>query len=216
MDKLICGAATQRGFTLLETLLALSVLLTALLAFYVTSSRALILSETNKQIKMALLHAESIVEELQGCPFDSIMDPDYPSYDYPNPRYRHLQNVDHVKLWGKDPATGQAFPPPLDYEEIRVWYGSRLDVNDKNGNLDYTDAEPLDYNTTYDNNDNTAVPRERYRPLNNSPLGDEFITPEPLYITVEVSWLGPTNRVPDGKGGFERNMFQRITFVRSR
>ena len=226
---------SPRGFTLLEVVLALSVLAVGLMAFYVTLSRAMLLSETNKQIKIALFEAQSIVEEIQGVPFDEVMDPDYPSATQPNPRYRHLQYVEDWRLYGETaPGNRIANPPRLEDEKVRVWYGKELDTSDVSVmgisdpvviNPDGTVvvqhaarlnvAKPLNIvpgsqNVALLDVDYTKVPAhtvpERCRPANNSPLNDEFITPEPLYVTVEVTWNGPT-RTP---------MAQRITFVRSR
>lgn len=213
---------SEPGFTLIEVMFAFAVLATALLAFYVTLSRATLLSETNKQVKMALFEAQSIVEEIQGVPFDAIMDPDYPSPSAPAPRYRHLQDVEPARLYGTNPATGQPNPPRLENERVRVWYGTQLDVNDTNGNGDRTDVQPLPIvpgSSVYTNlapDPDTGQPIEQNRPANNSAQGDEFITPDPLYVTVEVSWAGPSGKTPDGQGGWMRNMFQRITLVRSR
>ncbi|MCY3018101.1 MAG: prepilin-type N-terminal cleavage/methylation domain-containing protein [Planctomycetota bacterium] len=198
-----------RGFTLVEVVLALTVLAIALLAFYTTYSRALVLSETDKQVKIALFDAQSIVEEMQGLPFDEIMDPDYPSYTNPKPRFRHLQYVSNDRLYG---VGGQ---PHLEGELVQVWYGTALDTT-CSFRPDPTVAKPLPWVAGTDAHPDDAVPLERYRPANNSYDNSEFITPEPLYVTVEVTWVGPVNKVLDGHGGYVRDMVQRISFVRSR
>lgn len=212
---------TAPAFTLVEAVLALAILATALLAFYVTLSRALLLSETNKQVKIALFDAQSIVEEIQGMPFNSIMDPDNPTAQNPTPRYRHRQEVPLEKLFGKDPATGLPNLPHLEDEKIVVWYGAALDLNDDNKNGDTTDALPLPIVPGSDLVEHLSpaeakpgVPPipEKFRPANNT--AGQFVTPEPLYITVEVSWVGPA-KAPDASGNYIR-MSQRLTFVRSR
>ena len=198
------------GFTLIEVIIALAILSTALVAFYITLSRAILLSETNKQVKVALFDAQAVVEEIQGVPFDEIMDPDYPSPSEPNPRFRHLQYVDLGKFLGINPATGKPNEHLKD-EKIRIWYGSQLDAGDANGNSDQTDAKPLsivpgsDVLTALAPNPGAGVLVEKYRPANND--GGQFTTPDPLYVTVEVTWIGPNDPTP---------MSMRITFVRSR
>ena len=201
------------GFTLIEVIIALAILSTALVAFYITLNRAMLLSETNKQVKIALFDAQAVVEEIQGVPFDEIMDPDYPSPSEPNPRFRHLQYVDLGKFLGINPMTGKPNEHLKD-EKIRIWYGSQLDTGDVNGNSDRTDAKPLpivpgsDVLTALAPNPGAGVLVEKYRPANNNaPLNDQFITPDPLYVTVEVTWIGPNEPTP---------MSMRITFVRSR
>jgi hypothetical protein len=209
------------AFTLIEAVLALSILATGLLAFYVTLSRALLLSETNKQIKVALFDAQSVVEEIQGMPFNNIMDPDNPTAQNPSPRFRHRQEIPHTRLFGKDPATGLANSPRLEDEKIVVWYGAELDLADDNKNGDFADALPLPIVPGSDKLTHlspaeapSGVPPipEQYRPANNT--AGQFVTPEPLYITVEVSWVGPSKAF-DKDGNYIR-MFQRLTFVRSR
>jgi hypothetical protein len=137
----------------------------------------------------------------------------------PKPRYRHRQEVAHERLFGTDPATGDPNPPRLEDQIVRVWYGSRLDLNDVNGNGDTTDAEPLvivpgSDSPSYPLKPSPSNPTERFRPANNSPLADQFVTPEPLYVTVEVSWVS-RSAVLDANGDPVRTV-QRLTFVRSR
>lgn len=256
------------GFTLVETVLALAVLTIVLMAFNLTTQRALLLSETNKQIKIALLDAESVVEEIQGVPIDSIMDPDFPTPSVPTPRYRHLQYIDPRRLFGTDPNNANASNPPhLKNEQIRVWYGSgpetsNIDVKtayptavplaaapppsallpspaDRSPSSDYPPApsSPILYLTSPGSGTvvvdhavrwNVAAPLpivpgsgsvtyldfsgghppEQYRPANNHPgsAPSDFVVPDPLYVTVEVSWTGPSGLT----------MYQRVTFVRSR
>jgi len=204
------GLAAPKGFTLIEAMLAFAVLTTALLALYSTLTRAILLSETSKQVKIAIFDAQSIAEEIQGTDFDKIMDPDWPNFETPQPKFRHRQLVDLSRV-------GQPAEPHLDGEEIRVWYGSGLDTLDANGNGNTTDALPLAIVPGSDlvaNLEPTAAqPNEQFRPVL-SAGSSQFMTPEPLYITVEVSWIGPV-KANDSFGNPIRS-FQRITFVRSR
>lgn len=221
------------GFSMVEVLLAFLVLSIAMLAFYSTVSRALILSETNKQIKTAAADAQSIIEEIAGMPFDQIMDPDYPTPENPAPRFRHRQEIDPARLWGVDPLTLMLNLPHLEDERITVTYAAQdsgdLDGNgdreevlrdtaDINGDGDTNEWLPLPIVPGSDANANLAPtgaqPVERFRPANNSPALDEFRTPEPLYITVSVTWIGPV-KATDGAGNPVR-MVQKLTLVRSR
>jgi hypothetical protein len=239
------------------------------MTFYLTTQRALVLSDTNKQIKVALLDAESLVEEIQGAPIDTIMDPDFPSPSAPAPRYRHLQYVDPRRLFGTDPNNPNASNPPhLKNEQIRIWFGSGPDTSDWDVKTKYPSAVPLPgapppnvllpdpsernppsnsppaptppilylqspgsgtvlvnhavrYNVaaplaivpgsdsvTYLDFSGGGSPPEQCRPANNNPKSAPaaFLTPDPLYVTVEVSWTGTSGLT----------MYQRLTFVRSR
>jgi hypothetical protein len=94
----------------LEAVLAAIVLAIGMVALIVAVSRALLLSETNKQIKLALFDIQGIVEEIQGAAFDEIMDPDYPTSQAPIPRFRNGQNVPGVRLYGFKSNYGALLP----------------------------------------------------------------------------------------------------------
>lgn len=226
-------ATNESGFSLIEALLGFIVLSVGLLAFYSTLSRALILSETNKQIKIAVNDAQGIIEEIAGVPFDEIMDPDYPTSEAPQPRFRHRQDVPAARLFGINPLTSAPNPPRLEDERVTVTFSAQdstdadgdgdvsemlTDTADLNGDGDTAEWLPLAIVPGADTKTNltptAGEPVERFRPANNSPALDEFRTPEPLYITVSVSWVGPV-RMLDA-GGNPVRMVQKITFVRSR
>jgi len=276
------------GFTIIDVLLGFSVLAIVLLIFFLTTQRSLLLSETNKEIKIALLDAQSIVEEIQGTPIDTIMNPDSPpaSIGPPQiPRYRHLQYVDPRRLFGTDlvtdPTGNTALPPHLKNEQVRVWYGQLADQIDPTKNsitvkTTYPNAVPLrgvgtPFGATLgppsailpnstdripasnwppaptttilylqaagsgtvlvDNalRNNVTVPLPivpgsdavTYLDLAGGPSPEQyhpspapFTTPDPLYVTVEVSWTGPGPAASSGQ--MAPTMFQRISFVRSR
>jgi len=213
------------GFTLIEVILALTILSVGMLTLYITLSRALLLTETNKQIKIALFQAQSIVEEIIGVPFDQIMDPDYPNAATPNPRYRHMQYVEDYRLYGGTKIKPNL--PRLTNEKVLVWYGSQVDTSNVTvpGNLNPVVintsgtitvqhailtpvAHPLNIVPGSDKVATLAPPPspEQCRPASNSPDGSQFATPEPLFVTVQVTWTGPTGQP----------MVQRLTVVRSR
>lgn len=251
-DLRISAARNGKGFSLLEVVLALSILSIGSLAFYTMLSRGLLLSETNKQVKIALFHGQTVVEEIMGTPFDQIMDPDYPVATAPEARFRHMQEIRPlIAIFGfmtdaggnaiVDSSTLELVPRglpadghkitqqvyiagvltpvqrfvvdsptigTLSDECITVTYGSQLDTADADGDGDTTNALALPIIT---NSQDQAqyVPtaggtNERFRPQNNQ--GTSFVTPEPLYFTVEVSWKGPK----------DERMSQRLTAVRSR
>jgi hypothetical protein len=224
---------SRRGFTIVEALLGFVVLSVGLLAFYATLSRSLILSETNKQVKIALNDAQTIIEEIAGIPFDAIMDPDYPTAEVPAPRFRHRQEIAPTRLFGSNPDTGLSNPPRLEDQRVTVTYAA-LDTSDADGDgiFDEVLLDTADVNGDGDTNEWRPLPIvpgsatktnlaptgassvEQFRPANNSPALDEFRTPEPLYITVSVSWIGPV-RVLDSVGNPVR-MTQKLTFIRCR
>lgn len=220
-----------RGFTLLEALLALTILVVGILTLYLTLSRAQLLMETNREIKVAVLQAASIAEEIIGVQFDSMMDPDYPSALAPLPRYRHMQYVQDYRLYGGTVTSPN--PSRLTNEKVLVWYGDHIDTSNvtvagntnpvivnANGTVTVQQAlyahvaAPLNLMTSPNSLNVTNltpivtpsfVP-ELNRPANNSPDGTQFNTPDPLFVTIQVTWTGPNNQP----------MIQRLTLVRSR
>jgi len=214
----------QSGFTLLEVVLAFTVLAVGMMALYAPMSRGMILSETNKQIKVALFDAQGIVEQIAGTPFDQIMDPDYPTFNSPAPAFRHRQLIDPKKLFGINPNDStKANDAHLEDEQVSVTFGASLDVNDLDNDGDRTEVIPLAIEpgsaTRHPTFQTTASPSppgvnliEQFRPAKTNV--DEFRTPEPLYMTIEVSWVGPVKSY-DSSGQLIR-MVQKLNFVRVR
>jgi prepilin-type N-terminal cleavage/methylation domain-containing protein len=246
------GARTRRGFTLVEVVIALAVVTIALIAMYMMVSRSLLLSRVNRQTKIALFHAQTIVEQIMGAPFDQIMDPDYPILSEPQPRFRHLQEVRPlIAIFGFEVDTGgnpiidieTLEPQPrglpadrhkitefeaingarievqryvvdseptgtLPDECITVTYGTQLDTADLDGDGDTAEVLPLAIVANSHNQTNYiptgGAPNERFRPLDNA--GGSFVTPDPLYFTVKVSWEGEQGH----------RMWRQITAVRTR
>jgi prepilin-type N-terminal cleavage/methylation domain-containing protein len=131
------------GFSLLEVIISLAILVTVMLSVHHLIAALNLQNETNRQIKIAVFDAQSVLEGIIGTPFDQIMDPDYPSVGTAQPLFPHNVDLPAYRTMQNDQN-----------EQILVTY------TDANG----TDVDP------------TSLP---------------FTTPDPLYVTITVTWTGP-------------------------
>jgi len=76
-----------RGLTLVEVLVALSVMLIGGLALVGVASHTMALSDANRTLKIAVFDAQSVVESISGAPFDEICNTTFPTPTLAAPRF---------------------------------------------------------------------------------------------------------------------------------
>ena len=104
---------TDRGLTLVEVMIALTVLSVGLLAIISVSLTALKENEINRQLKLGVFDTQSAFEDIEGTPFNEVFNTTYASINSTTPRYpQGDQNVANVLMTSAH----------LSYERISVYY----------------------------------------------------------------------------------------------
>lgn len=78
------SAHPPRGLTLLEVVIAFSLLTLGLLAIIATAQTAILRSDVNREVKIAVFDVQSVIEQIAGSPFEEIC---VPQYSPAGPRY---------------------------------------------------------------------------------------------------------------------------------
>jgi hypothetical protein len=103
-----------RGITLAEVIIALVIMTTAMMAVVTTISNALLLSETNRQYKMAIFDTQAVVDLIAGTPYEEICNA---SVNFANgPRFPQ-------GMYYRDPNSNQVKVYEIDYPSAAYpWY----------------------------------------------------------------------------------------------
>ena len=190
-------ARFERGMTLLEITVAFAIFLTAALAIIQTVSATMVRSEINRELKIAIFDARSVIEEVQSKQFDEIC-----NFQNSVGRIYYPQGpVDIANRLGFDPTNN--FEKHLENEAIYIYYFHQPTIAfpDTQGQLlAYTEATMA---ATHD----ATVPRFNYYLPITLPLTDPLdgtgwlgAPPDPLRFTVVVFWDTPfiDNTSPTG------------------
>jgi type II secretory pathway pseudopilin PulG len=203
--------------TLVEVIIALVVLTTAMLAVVTTITSALLLSETNRQFKMAVFDTQSVVDQIAGTPYEEICDADsnyaagprfpqgmyyldeataqmrFQPIHYPSGTYLAPSPNPYVKLnlLGTDPQAEQKIYIFYFSDETRQQY-FHTSVRDRNLDPRRSDYSPLPDLLSI----NWTPGYKPWLPLDR-PAGSPATVydlknpPDPLYMVVRCVWNGP-------------------------
>ena len=168
----------QRGFTLLEVTVAFAIFMIAALGIIQAVNATMVRSEINRELKIAIFDARSVVEEVQGKVFDEIANI---SYGDGIPYYPQGP-VDILAHLGFDPA--DLVQQHLSNERIFIYFF--VDSTSQSQLIQYSEATML---ATKDAGNNYYLPNTLKN--DNSTAGCLTAPPDPLRFTVVVFWDTP-------------------------
>ena len=169
----------DKGFTLLEVMIASAMLATAALATMTAMYAASSATEATRERNVANFHLMAVAEKIAGLPFDNIMNPRYPPGAGQCPFF---PNGGEPWFLGAD-GKHHALYRQLEDEQVIVRYVNTAIGMPKPGEANY----PVLFGDPVDTLD-------RAWGAGNDVFGavTSYTTPDPLDIIIEATWRNPT------------------------
>jgi prepilin-type N-terminal cleavage/methylation domain-containing protein len=209
--------AKPRGMTLLEVMIALSILSVSMMGVIAAISHAMLLSDTNRQLKMAIFDTQSVMDQVAGTPYTEICNtannpgvgPRFPQGKYyldtyngkPVVRFLPIDSADHRAQRLALP-TDYAAGAPYFCKQINQFVRLHLATTEPetaekilvfyfpDANSQLTFRTIPDKNIDPDRADYVDLATKPWLSLSSGSV-NLANPPDPLYVTVRCVWKGP-------------------------